>query len=194
MGLTKRTLSLTLCFIALMIPVMSGHAAIVYVSDQLRVGVRSEPDSSVAPVGVVLTGMKLEVLERSSGYVKITTEDGTTGWIKDIYVSRQAPAIIELKKLKAQKTKLSNRIATLMETAELTEETNKVLIDQFETIKSENSKLRLQQAKALGRLNLNTGSKMWWVFGILGGVFAGFVGGILWQRHQTIKRLGGLRI
>ena len=41
-----------------------GHADSVYVKDSLRVGVRTEPSNSVAPIGVVVTGMQLEGLER----------------------------------------------------------------------------------------------------------------------------------
>ena len=65
---------------------LNVFAESVYVSDNLRVGVRPEPDNGYAPVGVVTTGMKLDVLERKEGYLKVRTDTDLVGWIKDIYV------------------------------------------------------------------------------------------------------------
>lgn len=53
-----------------------------YVNDSLRIGVRAEPNTSVAPQNVVITGMQLEVLEREGSYIKIRSDDGVEGWIK----------------------------------------------------------------------------------------------------------------
>jgi hypothetical protein len=51
-------------------------AEVVYINDVLRVGVRPEPNNSVSPINVVMTGMKLEVLDRSEGFIQIRTEQG----------------------------------------------------------------------------------------------------------------------
>ena len=44
-------------------------AEYVYISDNLRVGVRTEPVSGVPPISVVFTGMRLEVHEKVDGYI-----------------------------------------------------------------------------------------------------------------------------
>ena len=61
-------------FILLSTAVAADTAEYVYISDNLRVGVRTEPVSGMPPISVVFTGMRLQVHERLDGYVKITTE------------------------------------------------------------------------------------------------------------------------
>ena len=86
-------------------------AEYVYISDNLRVGVRTEPVSGVPPISVVFTGMRLKVHEREEGYVKITTDKGVTGWIKDIYVTKKAPAIIQLNTLRKKYDNLKKELS-----------------------------------------------------------------------------------
>ena len=45
------------------------QAKTVYINDQLRVGIRPEPNNDSAPLVVVMTGDKLELLDSNSGYV-----------------------------------------------------------------------------------------------------------------------------
>lgn len=65
------SLSLAMSLIVLSYALTASAAEYVYISDNLRVGVRPEPVSSVPPISVVFTGMRLEVHERAEGYVKI---------------------------------------------------------------------------------------------------------------------------
>ena len=65
----------------LMLSIPLAGAETVYVTDNLRIGVRPEPDNNAPPVGVVISGMKLEVLKRSDDYVKIRSSEGVEGWI-----------------------------------------------------------------------------------------------------------------
>ena len=54
----------------------SVQAEPIFIGDNLRVGVRPEPDSTLTPVGVVQTGMQLELLEKQGAYLHIRAPDG----------------------------------------------------------------------------------------------------------------------
>ena len=111
MDLVKLMLRIaTLALLVWSIPVHS-LAETVYVSDSLRVGVRAEPDNSISPHGVVVTGMQLEVLERANGFIKIHSEGGVEGWIKDSYVTTTKPAKLELTAVRAEQAKLQMQLA-----------------------------------------------------------------------------------
>ena len=103
-------LSTIISLILLSCSLTVNAAEYVYISDNLRVGVRTEPVSGVPPISVVFTGMRLKVHEREEGYVKITTDKGVTGWIKDIYVTKKAPAIIQLNTLRKKYDNLKKEL------------------------------------------------------------------------------------
>ena len=55
----------------------SASSQSIFVNDNLRVGVRAEPSTQVVPFSVVITGMKLKVLDKIDGYIKIETKKDT---------------------------------------------------------------------------------------------------------------------
>lgn len=166
----------------------------VYISDTLRVGVRSEPDSRAIPIGVVTTGMRLEVLERQDNFIRIRTEKGLTGWIKDIYILEEPPAMIQLKQLKARQVNVSSTLEELQQTVKLLEERNTSLSEQLEQLKVERSKLQLRLARNTHSQKQKNEYWMWWLIGLCAVAAATFAGGIVWHRRQTTQRLGGLRL
>ncbi len=185
--------SLIRTFFALSTVVLSAAvlAETAYVGDTLRVGVRPAPDNTVAPIGVVKTGMKLELLETSNKFVRIRTAD-LEGWIRDTYVVKTPPAMLKLQELQQQQSSLQTQLKTLEENNQVLQEANRVLnarIDQFST---ERSKWQLAQARAT--LQSSEIGWYWWVLGILVVAGAGFYSGISWYRHVVMKRLGGLRV
>jgi len=89
-------------------------AEYVYISDNLRVGVRTEPVSGLPPISVVFTGMRLELHENVDGYVRITTNKGISGWIKDIYVTKKMALNDQVDELKVERREWIRERATLM--------------------------------------------------------------------------------
>jgi SH3 domain protein len=170
------------------------YADTVYVSDNLRVGVRPEPDSGYTPVGVVLTGMKLEVLDSQKGFLKIRTAQGLTGWIKDIYVVEKAPAIIKLKHLQKRHKQATAQLNEMQGTIKALENANSVLNNKVDQLKQERSRLQLLQAKSISSQHQETSTWYWWLIALAVVIASGFVGGIQWNRYQAMKRLGGLRV
>ena len=164
----------------------------IYISDNLRVGVRTEPVSGVPPIGVVFTGMRLEVHEKLDGYVKITTDKGLVGWIKDIYVTKKAPAIIQLNNFKLKHEKLKKELTKNVETATLHEKANLALNEEVNELKTERREWAKERATIMA--SQYEESSWFWVVLVLVLIILSFVAGIFWYKNHVMKRLGGLRV
>lgn len=164
----------------------------VYISDKLRVGVRVEPASGTPPIGVVFTGMRLQVHEKADGYLKITTDKGVEGWIKDIYVTEKAPAIIQLNTLRGKYNKLKKELSVGNEGSEILEKANLALNNQLLEMKSERREWSAERAKLIASQYKE--SSWLWVLEIFVLIVASFFAGIFWYKAYVMKRLGGLRV
>ncbi len=167
-------------------------AEYVYISDNLRVGVRTEPASAIPPISVVFTGMRLKVHEKSEGYVKITTDKGVTGWIKDIYVTKKAPAIIQLNALRVKYDKLKKELSAGNDSAAILEKANLSLNRQMEEMKAEQREWSTERAQLMASQYKE--SSWIWLVEILILIVVSFVAGIFWYKTHVMKRLGGLRV
>ena len=174
----------------LLVQVPVAHAEEVYISDRLRVGVRPEPGQQYAPINVVVTGMKLKVLARKDGFIKIRSESGIEGWIRDIYAVDKPPAELRLKKLEKAHAKLKQELNRANETVKAMEDAQTVLNEQIDRLKAQRAELQRNQAVLIAS---DPDRGFWWFMLVLVGV-AGVVLGYLWHRYQTMRRLGGLRI
>ena len=163
-----------------------------YVSDTLRVGLRPAPDSHAAPSGVIKTGMRLEVLESSNGYVRVKTEDDQEGWVRDTYIVNKPPAMITLQALQQRHGTLEGKLKTLQENNQVLQEANSVLNQRLDQLSAERAQWQLSQARAT--LANKEASWFWWLLGVLMIAGAGFYSGFSWYRQSVMKRLGGLRI
>ncbi|TDX99602.1 TIGR04211 family SH3 domain-containing protein [Thiohalophilus thiocyanatoxydans] len=166
----------------------------IYISDQLRVGVRPEPDSRSTPVGVVTTGMQLEVLDSRNGYLQIRTDKDLTGWIKEIYTAEEPPAMVQLERLETKRAENLEELEALRQNQTALEEANERLNNQLDQVKAERAKLQLRLARdAFGQKQQGSYGLLW-LTGLVVSAVAAFAGGVLWQRRQTTRRLGGLRL
>lgn len=166
----------------------------VYINDKLRVGVRPEPNTRSTPVGVVVTGMKLEVLGESNGYIQIRTDKGLTGWIRDIYVTETPPAMIQLQQIQEQSESSVSELQELRENTRVLEQANTQLNEQLDQVRAERARLQLRLARSTSESKTTDHAWIYWLLGLLIGIFAAFSGGVYWQRRQTTRRLGGMRL
>lgn len=167
-------------------------AEYVYISDNLRVGVRTEPVSGVPPISVVFTGMRLEVHERVEGYIKITTEKGVTGWIKDIYVTNKAPAIIQLNAFRKKYDQLKKELSQGSDASSILEKANMALTEQVDELKAERREWSRDRAKLMASQYKE--SSWLWLVEILVLIGLSFAAGVFWYKMQVMKRLGGLKV
>lgn len=177
----------------MLIGVTSVSAAeYIYVSDYLRVGVRAEPVSSVPPISVVFTGMRLELHERKNGYVKITTDKGISGWVKDIYVTKKAPAIIQLNAFQLKHDRLKKERLQESEETNVLEKENTRLKEQADDFKTKQRDWSLERADLMASQHKDT---FWfWLVVIFVLIALSFAAGVFWNKLQVTKRLGGLKV
>jgi len=178
--------------VALSHPVNVSAAEFVYISDNLRVGVRKEPVSGVPPISVVFTGMRLKVHERVDGYVKITTDKGVEGWIKDIYVTTKAPAIIQLEAFRVKYEKLKKELSQGNTAGKVLEKANLALTDQIDELKAERREWSKERASLIASQYKET--SWFWIIEIIVLILVSFGAGVLWYKTHVMKRLGGLRV
>ena len=184
-------------FIIISLMMLNGVTSVsaaeyIYVSDHLRVGVRAEPVSSVPPISVVFTGMRLELHERADGYVRITTDKGISGWVKDIYVTKKAPAIIQLNAFQMKHDKLKKERLQESEEIKVLEKANTQLNEQVDDFKAKQREWSLERADLIASQQED---KVWfWIVVILVLIALSFAAGVFWNKLQVTKRLGGLKV
>ena len=189
---SNNVLSFLISLLALHFSAGVYAAEFVYISDNLRVGVRTEPVGGVPPISVVFTGMRLEVHERTDGYVKITTDKGVTGWIKDIYVTKKAPAIIQLNVVRAKYEKLQKELSLGNDAVVTLEKTNLALTKQIDELKSERREWSRERANLMASQYKD--SSWFSVIVLIVLMVVSFFAGIYWYKTQVMKRFGGLRV
>jgi SH3 domain protein len=173
-----------------------SHAEAVYVSDNLRVGVRPSPDSSIAPINVVTSGMHLTVLESESGYIKIRTETGITGWVKEVYMTKEIPVREKFDALNIKYEKQNKTITELEQSIESLSKVKTALISDLDNARTEKSNLDLKLARILEEKyvdDLGNNQNSIIIFSIILFIVA-FLIGMYWYRFLVTRRLGGLRL
>ena len=65
-----------------------------YVSDQLVVSLREQPQNGSQPIIYLRTDMSVEVLEELGEYIKARTKAGEVGYIQQKYLTTETPKII----------------------------------------------------------------------------------------------------
>lgn len=168
------------------------QAKTVYINDQLRVGIRPEPNNNAAPLVVVTTGDKLELLDSASGYAMVRTKEGVEGWIKEIYTTTKTPAIIQLQALNQRTGGSVKKIRELAKQVGMMQSANEVLSSELEHTKAEKSKIQMQLLAS--RSGQPSGGWIYWLISMFVFTVVSFFLGVFWYRNQAMKRLGGLRI
>ena len=111
----------------ILLPV-SAMAATKYVSDELRITLRTGQGNQFQIIKTLTSGAKLEVLEETdTGYTRVLLDDGTEGWVRTQYLVDEPVAADKL-------AAAQSRLAKTREKLESTEAEQK-------TLRSENAEL-----------------------------------------------------
>lgn len=172
-------------------------AQTVYVHDQLRLGVRAEPNSNQTPIAVVKTGAALSVLDEQDGYLMVKTEAGVKGWVSKGYVSAEPPARTRLANLEkrhaALKKELDDLRNMLAESTEKVEAAEKLRSE----LMSENASLHEKLSQFVSEQNSKTERSYSWLYIplLLIGLFVlGIYIGVRWYKDRVAEKIGGLEI
>jgi SH3 domain protein len=181
----------------------TAAADTVYVSDILRLVVRSDANPQSPSLGVIQTGARLEVLGKKGPYLKIRTERGTLGWVKSDYVMDQPPAQLALAELKTEHAKAEDELKTLRsQVAELETRLEQAHQDIASAQQAaEQASQKASQASAADTKTMvspdQSSSDHGWVLWLLATLICGVIGfftGINWFKSHVERKLGGLKI
>lgn len=108
MGQTGASMTRTLLFIASLLASLPGFAATMYISDELRVPLRSSPCSTCAIVHRgLIAGTRLEVLQRDGEWTRVRTGSNLEGWLPGQYLVSEPIAKLKLNDVEASNAELS---------------------------------------------------------------------------------------
>lgn len=164
----------------------------VYINDILRVGVRSEPNSTEAPLAVITSGTQVTVLAHQDGYMQIRTPDGVVGWINDTYTTTELPPRQQLAAMTQQRDQLQAEMAKLKASGADTAQ----LSAQISDLQQQNAKLQQANSALTTRLQTRQGG-FGWLYYALGLVVLFVLGvylGVRWDKERVAQRFGGLEL
>lgn len=170
----KYAIIVSVCFFALLFVLhLPAQAQTVYVTDSITITMRNGPSTKNKILKMLSSGTQMEIIDEASGWLKVATADGTTGWVIKNYTMDQAPKDILIQELQTERNELKTKNqAYQSELASLKEE-----IKRFKQSSSDsNSRLSslkkrvsfLQEEVVQARKN---NQRKWFLYG------AGVVGG-----------------
>jgi SH3 domain protein len=194
-----------------------------YVTDTLQLRVYSQASDSSELLQTIESGESVEVLASKNGFSKVTTNDGTIGWVKSAFLVTDPPEKLlyysvseQNKKLESQiealktsssaanssissKTEIA-KINELQKTISQLEDNNKALHKQL-TDDSENAS---EQTRPIADTYVLVGNdllwqwfvdKKWWFLGsVMALLVIGFITGVKLSSWRMQKRLHGFRL
>jgi len=94
-------------FSAALLPVLmlwagSVRAATAFVSDELVLGVYAEQNGQGQRLATLHSGASVDTLSVNGEFTQVRLADGTTGWVKTIYLTNVVPATLRVKQLEEE--------------------------------------------------------------------------------------------
>ena len=106
--------ALILALASLLCATSTQAQEILYVTDSMRITVRSGPSMGNKVTAMIKTGDKVTMLgEETSGWVLLRLENGKEGWALKRFLTKKRPAVLRLAELDPQNQDLSRRLEEL---------------------------------------------------------------------------------
>jgi len=99
-------------------------AATVYVSDEIKLTLRSGPGTDRKILEIVSTGEKMEVLEDGEEWVLVRLENDKQGWVLKRYLSADKPSRLKLEELQQTHGRLATQSDEVLKENETLKATN----------------------------------------------------------------------
>jgi len=173
-------------------------AETVYVTDELRLGMYDNEQTNGRPFKSLVSGDRLEVLERSLMSIRVRTDDGEEGWVKTAYVVTREPArrrVAGLEKANGDLEQANAELTAKLGTAEASIGT---LESELESLESEveelpalkDSHAALQAEVASRALRVPV---LWVLIAVAVALTLGTAGGYYWLDRKVRSHFGGIR-
>ena len=135
----------------------SSHAATVYVTDDLKLTLRSGPSPKNKIVAMLSSGTPLSVLKKSSkGYLKVKTPKGSTGFILSHHTQKDQTSQWHLNKanealanLRKQNQQLDSELKTLKNESRNTTSDKDALVQEKDQLDFQYKELQQTAANAI---------------------------------------------
>jgi SH3 domain protein len=182
------------------LPVMAfATEGTVYVTDELRLGLYDGEQTTGRPFQTLLSGAKLEVLERALMTVRVRTEDGVEGWVKTAYLVDTEPARRRLEALERDTAKLSGQLDSIRGAdVAKTERIESLEADLAAARQSTTDMPELQRRNAELNSALNaTGTNVsvrWLLLAAIAAFAAGCLAGYQWLDRRVRRQFSGLKV
>jgi SH3 domain protein len=108
-----------------------------WVSDQVRLNLRTGPGNQYRIIATIDTGDSVEVVQRGDDWIEVRAE-GKTGWVPDGYLQGDPPALVKLSRLENEAEELRTK--------------NKSLGDDTTKLRSENEQLAAKDSEQRAEL------------------------------------------
>ena len=184
---------------AIAAPADTTPGNIVYVTDELRLGLYRTEETTGRSLKTLVSGSRLEILERSLMSIRVRSEDGDEGWVKTAYVVAAEPARRRLAGLEALQAETESQLtARSAEVGQLQEQIgtlNQELAEAVQgiadlpAVRAENEDLKL----TLDAIGIQI-PLLWVLLATLATLVAGFVFGYWWLDRRVRKNFGGVRV
>ena len=190
-------------------------AKTLYVKDFITITARTGPATDYRIIGLLKTGDKVELVEKSGGWSLVRLGGDREGWVISRYLTEKVPSLLLVQKLKSKQKSDEELIGRLQEKYNELQEENKMVTAQlagtrknFNELKQgaahylslkkdyENTKRMLEELQssnkklALENKVLKEAKKIKWFLSGAGVVFGGWVIGFIMGRSTRKKKSG----
>ena len=178
---------------------LAAEADVVYVTDELRLGLYRTEETSGRTLKTLVSGARMEVLERALMSIRIRTEDGDEGWVKTAYIVTTEPARSRVARVEALQTETAAALAareTELAAARVAAENVNALLAEAQLGIVELPELKAEN-KALNAA-LNDGGVrvpfVWLLISAFVSLLLGAFAGYSWLDRKVRRKFGGIRV
>ncbi len=180
-----------------------GLADTMYVTDLLRLGIHQAADTSDRPFRMLVSGTRLEILERATNYARVRLEDGREGWVKSAYLVADKPARLQLAEIEAQYGGFENKLNAARQAQRAAEEKAAQLLERMSSAENSSAATRQRireledenEAFATRLASYRGSMPLTWVgLAVVVALVSGFIAGLWWLDYLSRRRHGGFRV
>jgi len=193
------------------LPAATVAAATAYVSDELVLGVYSEQNNQGQRLTTLHSGAAVDTLAVNGEFTQVRLSDGTTGWVKSIYLTPREPASARLKQLEDELERTRATTPALAEAAARSEvaQLQRALADKQSELDAArqgleapasaaaaaSGALATQSSTHRGTSPVNTPMRPWVTASvILAALACGFWLGYLTLARRVRRKFGGIKV
>ena len=123
-----------MCLVLFSTPVLAESK---YISDTMKVTMRTGPGNDRKIISLLRIGKKVEVLKAGDEWTLVRLDNGKEGWVINRFLTDKIPSDIELKILKSKYEALMAKAARIKEENSLMKAENKKLSTEFSVSRKE---------------------------------------------------------